>query len=88
MRTLRTLVILARSLVILTIGIAGAAVSESLLTGTWQSKMGDLAAVTLTLKNDGGKLSGTVIFYLLTRATERELLGEAKLGDIVLTRAK
>ena len=35
MTTLRTLVILARSLVILTIGMAGAAVADSLLTGTW-----------------------------------------------------
>jgi hypothetical protein len=36
MTTLRTLVLLAQSLVILTIGIAGAAVVDSLLTQTWQ----------------------------------------------------
>jgi hypothetical protein len=36
MTTLRTLVIVARSLVILTIGMAGAAVVNSLLTEKWQ----------------------------------------------------
>ena len=35
MTTLRTLVLLARSLVILTIGMAGAAVVDSLLAQTW-----------------------------------------------------
>ena len=35
MTTLRTLVLVAQSLVILTIGIAGAAVAESLLTPAW-----------------------------------------------------
>jgi hypothetical protein len=39
MRTLRTLVILARSLVILTIGMAGAAVAETLLTQTWTNEI-------------------------------------------------
>jgi hypothetical protein len=35
MTTLRTLVLLAQSLVILTIGVAGAAVADSLLTRAW-----------------------------------------------------
>jgi hypothetical protein len=35
MTTLRTLVLLARNLVILTIGMAGAAGADSLLTRTW-----------------------------------------------------
>jgi hypothetical protein len=35
MTTLRTLVLLAQSLVILTIGVAGAAVADSLLTPAW-----------------------------------------------------
>jgi hypothetical protein len=39
MTTLRTLVIFTRSLVILTIGMAGAAVLDSLLTETWHGTM-------------------------------------------------
>ena len=37
MKTLRTLVILARSLVVLTAAMAGAAMVDSLLTDNWQT---------------------------------------------------
>ncbi len=40
-----------------------AAAADSPIAGTWQGKMGGVPAVTLTIKDDRGKLSGTVIFY-------------------------
>jgi len=43
-------------------GVAGAA-DESPIAGTWQGKMEDVPVVTLTVKDDHGKLSGTVISY-------------------------
>jgi len=43
-------------------GLAAAA-ADSPIAGTWQGKMGDVPAVTLTIKDDHGKLSGTVTFY-------------------------
>ncbi len=50
MTTLRTLVILARSLVILTIGIAGAAVVDSLLTQTWQGMVDSISPANRTTR--------------------------------------
>ena len=43
---LRVLVVLTRSMVILTIGMTGAAVVDSLLSGNWQIKMDHVLAVT------------------------------------------
>jgi hypothetical protein len=40
-----------------------AAAADSPIAGTWQGKMGDVPVVTLTVKDDHGKLVGTVIFY-------------------------
>lgn len=48
--------------VVLTVGIVRAA-DESPIAGTWQGKMGDVPVVTLTIKDDHGKLSGTAVFY-------------------------
>jgi hypothetical protein len=45
MTTLRTLVILARSLVILTIGMAGAAMVDSLLSETWRGLVVSISRV-------------------------------------------
>ena len=45
MTTLRTLVILARSLVILTIGMAGAAMVDSLLHETWRGVVVSISRV-------------------------------------------
>ena len=50
MTMLRVLVVLARSMVILTIGMTGAAVADSLLSGNWHIKMDHVLSVT-----DGGK---------------------------------
>jgi len=40
-----------------------AAAANSPIAGTWQGKTGDVPAVTLTVKDEGGKLSGTAVFY-------------------------
>ena len=40
-----------------------AATDESPIAGTWQGKTGDVPVVTLTIKDDHGKLSGTAVFY-------------------------
>ena len=50
------------AVVVLMAGIVSAA-GDSPIAGRWQGKMGDVPAVTLTIKDDDGKLSGTVIFY-------------------------
>jgi hypothetical protein len=39
------------------------AAPDSCIVGTWQGKMDEVPAVTLTVKDEGGKLSGTVTFY-------------------------
>ena len=46
----------------LTAGFAAAA-DESPIGGTWQGKHGDVPVVTLTIKDDHGKLSGAAVFY-------------------------
>src|ERR1039458_1939605 len=40
--------------------------------GTWRGNMYDLPAVVLTVKVEGGKVSGTILFYLLHRNTEHD----------------
>jgi len=42
-----------------------AAAAQWPIAGTWQGKLYGQAAVTLNIKNHSGKLSGTVVFYLL-----------------------
>jgi hypothetical protein len=39
------------------------------ITGTWEGRMNDLPAVTIELVESNGKLSGTVVFYFMTRPT-------------------
>ena len=51
------------SLVVALMAGSAVAAADSSIAGTWQGKMGDVPAVTLTIKDDRGKLSGTVIFY-------------------------
>lgn len=51
---------------LLTISIVGIAVArESSIAGTWQGKLHDLPAITLSVTDEGGNLSGTILFYLL-----------------------
>ena len=52
--------------------LAGAVRAESPFAGTWQGKMHDLPAVTVTFHDDGGKINGIITFYLLTRANEND----------------
>lgn len=42
-----------------------AALAQSPLAGTWKSTQNGLPVVDLTIRNDGGKVSGTTLFYLL-----------------------
>lgn len=39
------------------------------LVGVWRGQMDNLPAVTLTIRNEGGKLSGAIMFFLHVRAT-------------------
>jgi hypothetical protein len=50
MTTLRTLVLLVQSLVILTIGIAGAAVVDSLLTEVWHGSVVSISHANRTTR--------------------------------------
>jgi len=49
-----------------------AAASDSPIAGTWRGRIHDLPAVVLTVKDDGGKLSGTILFYFMHRNTEHD----------------
>lgn len=42
------------------------------ITGVWRGQMDNLPAVTLTIRDEGGKLSGAVLFFLHVRATEHD----------------
>lgn len=44
-----------------------AAADTSSLVGVWRAQMNGLPAITLTLTNETGSLSGAVLFYLLRR---------------------
>jgi hypothetical protein len=50
MTTLRTLVLLVQSLVILTIGVAGAAVIDSLLAESWHGMMFSISRAHRTVR--------------------------------------
>jgi hypothetical protein len=40
---------------------------NSSILGVWRGKMDSLPAITLTVEDEGGKLSGAVLFYLIRR---------------------
>ena len=42
------------------------------LLGVWRGQMENLPAVTLTLTDEGGRLSGAILFYLLRRNSVNE----------------
>jgi len=50
------------SLVVALMAGAAVAAADSSIAGTWQGKIG-MSRVTLTVKDDHGKLGGTAIFY-------------------------
>jgi hypothetical protein len=39
--------------------------SESPIAGIWTAELHDKPAITLTVRDNGGKLSGIIIFYFL-----------------------
>jgi hypothetical protein len=41
--------------------------NNSSILGVWRGKMNSLPAVTLTVEDEGGELSGAVLFYLIRR---------------------
>jgi hypothetical protein len=43
--------------------------AESPIAGTWRGKLHDLPAVVLTVKEEGGKVSGTMLLYFVHRDT-------------------
>jgi len=49
-----------------------ASAANSAIVGTWRGKLHDLPAVVLTVKEDGGALSGAILFYFLHRNTEHD----------------
>ena len=44
--------------------------AESEIGGTWRGKLHDLPAMVLTVKDEGGKVSGTLLLYFVHRDTE------------------
>ena len=60
MRTLSRVVVVVMML-------AGAARALTPFTGTWHATANGLPAVTLTVQDQDGKISGTVVFYLQKR---------------------
>jgi hypothetical protein len=46
--------------------------AESPIAGTWRGKLHDLPAMVLTVKDEGGKLSGTMLLYFVHRDTEHD----------------
>ena len=54
---------------LLTLMAPPAVAADSPIAGTWRGKLHDLPAVVLTVKDEEGKLSGTVLLYHLHRDT-------------------
>jgi len=46
--------------------------ADSAITGTWRGKQYNLPVVDLTVIDEGGKLSGKIVFYFLHRNTEHD----------------
>jgi hypothetical protein len=42
-----------------------ACAADSSIAGTWQGKLHNLPAITLTLHETGGKVSGNIVFYFI-----------------------
>ena len=46
--------------------------ADSPVAGTWRGNLHDLPAVVLTVKDGGGKLSGTILFYFQHRNNQHD----------------
>jgi hypothetical protein len=47
--------------------LAAPPIDNTPIVGVWRGKMDSLPAVTLTVEEEGGKLNGAVLFYLIHR---------------------
>jgi len=63
---------LAKLMMVATLLGPSALAADSPVAGTWRGKLYDLPAVVLTVKDDGGKLSGTILFYFRRRNTDHD----------------
>jgi hypothetical protein len=64
--------VLSRLLLVMMLLGTSAFAADSPIAGMWRGRMYDLPAVVLTVRDDGGKLSGTILFYFLHRNTEHD----------------
>jgi hypothetical protein len=64
--------VLSRLLLVTIVMRTSAIGADSLVVGTWRGKLHNLPAVVLIVKDEGGKVSGTILFYFLHRNTEHE----------------
>ena len=62
----------AKMMMLATLLAPSALAADSPVAGTWRGKLYDLPAVVLTVKDDGGKLSGTILFYFLHRDSDQD----------------
>lgn len=46
--------------------------TSSTITGVWRGQMDNLPAVTITIRDEGGRLSGAILFFMHVRATEND----------------
>ena len=47
--------------------VAFAADKYSAVTGVWRAQMDGLPALTMTISDEGGELTGAILFYLIRR---------------------
>ena|SRR5688572_16025761 len=82
---------MTRWLILLTIG-AGLAAAQSQVAGTWLGHFNRVPAVRVTLVEQAGKLSGTVLFYLIKHkpdGSEGRVVGDSgaiELRKVVLNK--
>ena len=50
-------------------GVAFAADKYSAVTGVWRAQMDGLPALTMTISDEGGELTGAILFYLIVVTT-------------------
>ncbi len=66
---MKTLGVVLSIVAVLAIATQLAGLARSPFAGTWQGKQNGLPAVTLTVQEVGGKLTGAIVFYLQKRDT-------------------
>ena len=66
---MKTLGVVLSIVAVLAIATQLAGLARSPFTGTWQGKLNGLPAVTLTVQEADGRLTGAIVFYLQKRDT-------------------